>query len=339
MTRLYLCTCVGLMINIIVSIAQAGPPIKAVQHLHQLSCAAGEITMYSGVGWVCSDMSVQLEATINALIARVNALENENLGLKDRLACVSSTSNDAELVFEGCNIHIRNGKGMTRSVNGLGNLIIGYNEDAYPPTPKDRTGSHNLVVGPDHIYSNYGGFVAGEDNSITGTHASVCGGTGNIASGDYASVSGGIANTASGTAASVSGGRFSEASGTYSSVSGGTRNLASGSDSSVSGGSLGIASGLESSVSGGNSNTASGIGSSVTAGSIGKASGLYSSVSGGNSNHSSNEGSSISGGVSNISSGVTSSVSGGSGNTAEARDSSILGGLNLKTIERYETIP
>ena len=44
----------------------------------------------------------------------------------------------------GVNVHVRDGSGGTDgAVNGLGNLIVGYNEDS----GDTRSGSHNLVVG------------------------------------------------------------------------------------------------------------------------------------------------------------------------------------------------
>jgi hypothetical protein len=101
-----------------------------------------------------------------------------------------------EVIFEGCNVHIRSGAGATDApVNGLGNLIVGYHE-AFPDD--DRTGSDNLVVGPFHSHASYGGLVAGYNNAISGPHASVSGGDANTASGGYASVSGGFGNMAAG---------------------------------------------------------------------------------------------------------------------------------------------
>jgi hypothetical protein len=131
-------------------------------------------------------------------------------------------------IIEGANVHLRSGSGTTRdacdsldpdfpnceSLTGLGNLIIGYNEQAGvgPPLPREvRTGSHNLVVGDQHSYNSYGGFVAGKRNAVTADYASVCGGAVNEASGSFSSVSGGQRNVASGHVASVSGGQDREA--------------------------------------------------------------------------------------------------------------------------------
>ena len=180
------------------------------------------------------------------------------------------------VIFTGANLHIRSGSGSTDdggSLTGLGNLVVGYNEDQII-MPFGRGGSHNLVVGLEHEYSSYGGFVAGKSNDVTSASASVSGGERNIASGNRSSVSGGYDNTASGIWASVSGGYYNTASNYYSSVSGGFWNTASGRRSSVSGGRLNTASNYYSSVSGGYDNTASGENSSVSGGNTRSVSGI-----------------------------------------------------------------
>jgi hypothetical protein len=100
------------------------------------------------------------------------------------------------IIFTGVNLHIRNGSGSTYfTANGLGNLLVGYNEysgfGGGGGGITDRVGSHNLVVGSDHRYTDNGGFVAGRNNKVFGPGASVSGGAFNTASGDSSSVSGG----------------------------------------------------------------------------------------------------------------------------------------------------
>jgi hypothetical protein len=204
-----------------------------------------------------------LDARVAALEALIVAQQDMIDELTTKLACVSAASSSAELFFEGCNVHVRNGVGTTDSLNSFGNLIVGYNEAT---DGQDQTGSHNLVVGPEHTYSSFGGFVAGISNSVTGPHSSVSGGEINTASGPFSSVSGGQNNTATGPDSSVSGGGGNTASGDRSSVSGGEINTASGPFSSVSGGFRNDARGGVSSVSGGQNNTATGPGSSVSGG-------------------------------------------------------------------------
>ena len=54
-------------------------------------------------------------------------------------------------MFNKCNVHVQSGEGATwgtgsyssGTVNGLGNLIVGYNEDS----GNTKTGSHNVVIG------------------------------------------------------------------------------------------------------------------------------------------------------------------------------------------------
>jgi hypothetical protein len=173
-------------------------------------------------------------ATLANLLSRVTTLENKTTTLENKTQYMSVSGTD--VFFTGCNVHIRNGQNSTITTNGLGNLIVGYNESRSPVGNDDRTGSHNIVVGMRNNFSSFGGLVVGNFNTISGAFASVSGGDGNTASGDFASVSGGIGNTANNRFASVSGGGFNTASGDSASVSGGTNNTASGDLASVSGG-------------------------------------------------------------------------------------------------------
>ena len=119
------------------------------------------------------------------MTARVTALETT-------LAGVSRSGN--QIIIEGANLHIRSGSGATDGpVNGLGNLIIGYNE--LRGAGDDRSGSHNLVVGLEHNYAAYGGVVAGFRNAVSGAFASVTGGHDNVAGGAGATVGGGFGTT------------------------------------------------------------------------------------------------------------------------------------------------
>src|SRR5207253_2558489 len=114
------------------------------------------------------------------------------------------------------NVHIRSGSGMTNDSTNLGNLIIGYNEPrdvGLGPDTSNRTGSHTLIIGPEHQFTASGGLLAGFGNTVNGDFASVSGGDNNTASGLDSSVSGGVSNTASGDNSSVSSGRMNTAGG------------------------------------------------------------------------------------------------------------------------------
>jgi hypothetical protein len=174
-------------------------------------------------------------ATLQTQLASLQGLatlQAQVTAIQGVLACMSKVGD--EVVFEGCNVHIRSGTGSTDGiVNGLGNLVVGYNEG---DVALDRSGSHNLVVGRSHTYSSFGGFVAGEGNTVAARAASVCGGIGNTASGLGSSVSGGQSNAATAPGSAVSGGLSNTASNFFASVSGGAHNVATELESTVSGG-------------------------------------------------------------------------------------------------------
>ncbi len=268
--------------------------------------------------------------SIEALLA---ALRDDVTVVEGKTECISFYGPDY-VIFNGCNVHVRSGSGGTsNAVNGLGNLIVGYNEDYQQ---KDRSGSHNLVMGKYQTYSSYGGIVVGASNNITAPHASVIGGEGNTASGQTSSVVGGRYNEASGEASLVAGGSDNTAGWRFTVVSGGTGGLASGEGASVSGGNGNTASGYRASVSGGIANVAGDFYSSVSGGGGNTASGRYSSVSGGNDNVASWDYASVSGGKLNTASGLYSTVSGGDSNVSSGRSSTVGGGDGRSAVGNYD---
>ncbi len=175
----------------------------------------------------------QLQAEMTTTQARVGAqeslLSSFSTGVDGALMVTSQS-----MIIEGGNLYVRNGAGATDTSNGLGNVIIGYQEPRV--TGGDvRTGSHMLVVGMKNNYSTFGGIVVGSGCQTSGDWASVCGGVGNTASGQWSLVSGGYLNTAAGTGAQVSGGTRNTASGPDAQVSGGESNTAGHTRTQVSG--------------------------------------------------------------------------------------------------------
>jgi hypothetical protein len=161
----------------------------------------------------------EVDSLLSALQSRIAALEAKLSGL---------TRSGNDIIITGANLHIRSGSGSTSgTINGLGNLTVGYNE-LRVFDDNIRTGSHNLIVGTNHNYSSYGGIVFGNGNTISGSYASVSGGLYNTASGGNASVSGGFNNQANAPYSSVSGGDGNNASGTGSSISGGAYHTVTG---------------------------------------------------------------------------------------------------------------
>jgi hypothetical protein len=234
--------------------------------------------------------------TAEQLDIEIEQLKAQVAQLTALLANVSRDGND--ITFSGVNVHIVNGTGLTAgTANGLGNLIVGYNELRNDGTDA-RTGFHNVVIGRYNNYTTYVGLVAGRWNSASGPYSSVSGGEHNTASGHYSSVSGGRYNVASGDYSFVGGGgsdyepHGNKAFANYSAVLGGHANETGdryrtdhtiGEHSSITGGFYNTASGEAASVSGGNANDASDYAASVSGGQTNIASGAYSNVSGGNS--------------------------------------------------------
>ena len=182
-----------------------------------------------------------LTSQVSSLQTTLTAVQNNHALALGRYVRVDSNAENGlkgpHIIFSGANVHIESGSGSTVDSSGLGNLVIGYNEDAGSTSIIDgnRSGSHNLVVGPQHEFTGSGSVVFGYANFTSANYASVSGGECNGAgptayplvctrtpgAGDAATVSGGESNTASGEVASVSGGQANVASGEASSILGG----------------------------------------------------------------------------------------------------------------------
>jgi FtsZ-binding cell division protein ZapB len=212
-----------------------------------------------------------LTQTVDALQAKIETLETANATLTQTVGelqnKLSRVSYDATglngrptLTLAGANLQIVNGQGTTDTVNGLGNLFVGYDEGA-----GSQTGSHNIILGTHQTFSSYGGIAGGGNNTLSGPGSVVFGGA-NTASGSRSAVTGGSSNVASGPVSWIGGAQNSDATAQNASVSGGANNTASRAFASISGGSNNIASGFASSVSGGGLNDAIGDNSSILGG-------------------------------------------------------------------------
>jgi hypothetical protein len=154
--------------------------------------------------------AIALQTTVTALAATVTGLTTSLAAAQTQIAALQATLADVTRVgsmlrFSGMNLQVVDGTGSTDGpVNGLGNLIVGYNEAR--GTGDNRTGSHNLIVGSQQNYASFGGFVAGMFNSVAAPWASVSGGHSNKASSGASSVSGGGRNIASGNSTAIGGG-------------------------------------------------------------------------------------------------------------------------------------
>ncbi len=120
-----------------------------------------------------------------------------------------------EIYFRNVNIRVLNGTGKTDSVNGTGNIIIGYNENG------SVKGSHSLVVGKLNKCEGTGNIVSGLNNTARTSYGAVIGGEANRAAGSFATIIGGKGNYSAGKFSTVAGGEGNSAKGDFSIISGG----------------------------------------------------------------------------------------------------------------------
>jgi hypothetical protein len=79
-----------------------------------------------------NDRVTQLEKTNSSLTTQISVMQNELSAIKSNtvleLNGLLYLKDTNTATFEGVNVQVVNGSGKTNTVNGLGNLIIGYNE-------------------------------------------------------------------------------------------------------------------------------------------------------------------------------------------------------------------
>jgi TolA-binding protein len=127
-------------------------------------------TLQGQVGTLQGQVTI-LEGTVATLQGRVTTIDTTVADLEEKLEYMTVETGELEgltgphVIFEGVNVHVRSGSGLTDDntdkeefpepgvgednvFTGLGNLIVGYNEDADEdaeaeyPIPQIREGSH-----------------------------------------------------------------------------------------------------------------------------------------------------------------------------------------------------
>jgi hypothetical protein len=188
--------------------------------------------------------------------AQGGTVEQRLAVVEGKLARVFVVNGGNDLVLSGVNLNIINGLGDTQTTNGLGNLIIGYNEARV--SGNTRTGSHNLVLGQRNNFASFCGIVGGFENHIGGDFACVLTGSSHSVGGDFSAVTGGFDHSVGALYAVVTGGYDNSVGGAYSVVTGGNNNSVAGSYSVVTGGAGNSIGGDSSTVSGGSGNSTGG---------------------------------------------------------------------------------
>ncbi|HVX34096.1 MAG TPA: hypothetical protein VHA80_13235 [Solirubrobacterales bacterium] len=152
-------------------------------------------------------------ATDPGIGQRLAALEAENKSLAERLDGATArvaalegtfagvTREGTTLKFSGMNLQVLSGAGSQTATNGLGNVIIGYDEE-----PAEQSGSNNLVMGTvgqgfdstGGILGGLGNFMGGEDQFVSGAENEATGAVAAIVGGDRNKVLGSGATAVSG---------------------------------------------------------------------------------------------------------------------------------------------
>ncbi|MCW5893545.1 MAG: hypothetical protein KIT14_23770 [bacterium] len=210
---------------------------------------------------------------------------------REKALPLSFANGETTVLVQGANLQIVDGSGSTYGAsNGRGNLIVGYDEGrciedgavvgtcttAGAPCAAsgvcnvaDKTGSHNVVVGPANRYPSTGGIVGGQVNTVSGEGGAALGGLENVVSGALAATTGGYRNRARGVAAAVTAGSDAVVLGDQAVVVGGRGNSAPGGAAVVTGGDGNVARGEAAVVGGGLENVARGA-YSVVCGGVGE---------------------------------------------------------------------
>jgi hypothetical protein len=227
----------------------------------------------------------ELQTRVEALEAELAVVQSNSVLELDGLLTLDYSSGYATALFNEVNVQLVNGIN-TYSSNGLGNLILGYNDaglvygrpevcsegqyqsmadclGAGEVWARDhKSGSHYLVIGDFNNYSKSAGVVVGDNNTSNGVGSVVLGGggiaTANRASGHFSVIVGGQNNQTTNRDTVIVGGYGNRASGHGASVSGGHSNEATGRYASVSGGMENKAIDEAATVSGGKGRTATG---------------------------------------------------------------------------------
>ena len=201
------------------------------------------------------EVILAMQETILELQTQVAALEAQSMPeLANHLTYVDSSST---FLLEGVNLQLTNGAGPYNT-NGLGNLIIGMNGDEEADATVGRGGSHNLVIGEDHAYSNTHGILHGYQATLTDRYAASIGGANNRIEGAYSAAVGGQNNQVTGQFAAALSGAGNLAGGTRSAAIGGIANEAIGQDAVTVGGNANDLTGSHAVIVGGEMNAITG---------------------------------------------------------------------------------
>lgn len=217
-------------------------------------------------------------ATLTSQVATLNSSPAVQMGSLGYLRLETGDLNylkGPHIIFEGVNVHVRDGSGVTEgewgwdeaagmnrnAQTGYGNLVIGYNElnlnsplNGQYPTPLDRSGTHNFIMGQQHRYRASSNILHGWKCLMNESNSAAIASNASTLNGSYAATLSGMFHELNVNSAII-GGRNGVTSGYESVIIGGDSNTAGASNSVITGGMSNTTNGSRSSISGGNSIT------------------------------------------------------------------------------------
>jgi len=178
-------------------------------------------------GVALAEVLMTMQQTIEALQLQVETLEAQ--AMPELAAHLSFVDSSSTFHLEAANLQVSNGASAYVN-NGLGNLIVGMNGEEEYVDSVGRGGSHNLVIGEGHAYSNSHGILHGFNATLTDRYAAVIGGSNNRVDGAYGVAIAGNGNTLSDGAlyAVAAGGRDNVVYADYAAAISGLRSLVAG---------------------------------------------------------------------------------------------------------------
>ena len=223
-------------------------------------------------GVALAEVLMTMQQTIEALQLQVETLEAQ--ALPELAAHLSFVDSSSTFHLEAANFQVSNGASAYLN-NGLGNLIVGMNGEEEYVDSVGRGGSHNLVIGEGHAYSNSHGILHGFNATITDRYSAVIGGANNRVDGAYgvviagkdnvvlddahfAASTGGQGNSINADYAVAIAGSANEINGRWSAGIAGIQNKLTGSQAALVGGRAGEVSGTESVMVGSNGSSLEG---------------------------------------------------------------------------------
>ena len=227
--------------------------------------------------------SLFLNAHVTSECKCLTPEQREILGLLSLVKlqdCVNS-SGYKTVRLTGANLQIVNGLDDTETVNGVGNLLIGYQE--IMGFPCDRSGSHNIIGGDNNSYTSFGGLAVGDNSFLLSQYSSILGGVDNAVTSPTSVVVGGASNEAGGLSSVVVGGQGNDVSPISNGgvVVGGVANVSASHFGTILGGNSNATRGSEDVIVGGWNNRSIGTYATTVGGFNNSANGLFSTVSGG----------------------------------------------------------